>query len=228
MTSPHLIRSLAGGGLVAIVGDVLLPFVIAAMQPGYDHVSQYMSELGAPGRAGASFLSIWWIASGVLTIGLAVGLHLGTGRARLAWAGPLMVAGFGLFTGIGSGLFPCDEGCLGETFSGRMHDHLNAVGAISQLVAPGVLWLRWRKSERWWGFRSWTVAGQVALLLSFVLFMAVGEGTHGQVGSLAGLAQRLYQGSFYLWLAVVAAGLVRASSTTTSWPSVNGSSTHAE
>jgi len=210
MTSRHLVRILAIGGLVAILGDVLLPFIVAAMQPGYDHVSQYMSELGAPGRTGASLLSVWWIISGALTIGLSVGLHIGTGKTRLGWTGPLLVAGYGLFTGIGSGVFPCDEGCLGETFSGQMHDHLNAVGAISQLLAPGFLWLRWRKTERWWGFRSWTVAGQGALLLSFVLFIAIGESTHGQVGSLAGLTQRLYQGSFYLWLAIVAAGLTRA------------------
>ena len=194
---------------MACAGDVLLPFAIAAMQPGYDHVAQYMSELGAPGRQGAALISGWWIASGVLTIGVALGLHFGTGPTRAAWIGPLLVAAYGLFTGIGSGVFPCDEGCRGEGFSGQMHDHLNAVSAIAQLLAPGALWLCWRRVEQWWGYRGFSLFAQGLLVAGFALFMAVGEGTHGQPGSIAGLAQRLYQGSFYLWLAVVALGLVR-------------------
>lgn len=209
MRHPTLTRVLASGGLLAIAGDVLVPFIIAARQPGYSHLSQYMSELAAPGRPGAAYLSGWWIISGVLMMGLALALHLGTSRSRLAWTGPLLVLGYGLFTGIGSGVFPCDEGCTGQNFSGRMHDSLNAVGAMAQLAAPGMLWLRWRKTEIWWGFRGWTAAAQLVVAAACVLFLALGEGTHGQEGSMAGLTQRVYQGSFYLWLGVVAVGLFR-------------------
>lgn len=205
MISVKTIKLLAVGGLIAIAGDVFLPFAVAIQQPGYDHLTQYMSELGVPGLAGATFISWWWIVSGVLTIGLGLALHLGTRKVgRLSAAGPLLVTSYGLLVGIGSGVFPCDPGCAGENLSGKLHDTVNAVGAMAQLVAPGVCWLRWRHGERWWGFRGWTIASQVVIVMAFVLFMALGEASHEQgLESFKGLYQRLFQGTFYLWLSVV-------------------------
>lgn len=203
------LRAGAWVGLTAVFGDVALPHVIALWQPGYSHLAQYMSELAVPGKAGAQLLSAWWMASGVGFVAFAFTLHKSTSAGPAAWLGPLAIATYGIFTGVGSGAFPCDEGCVGATLSGRLHDELNAIGALTQLVAPGACWWRWRKTEEPPVFRRWTALAQGVLLLTFAAFIVMGEHTHGAPDSLAGLTQRLYQGSFYVWLSALALTLVR-------------------
>lgn len=194
-------------GIIASVGDAVFPFLVAYWQPGYDHIRQYMSELAATGRPGAALLSYWWIASGALLVLFAIGLGRETQRGALGTSlGPIAIAMYGVFTGIGSGLFPCDEGCVGLTWSGRVHDEVNAVGAMAQLVAPGLIAFRWTQTPR---LRIWSLGMQAAMVVSFLGFMVYAESTHGQPNTRAGLWQRLYQGAFYVWLIPLAVHLVR-------------------
>lgn len=209
MSSDRALRALAVGGLFAVLGDILVPFLVGSLQPGYDPVAQYMSELGVPGRRGALVLDGWWTVSGALFVGFAFAIHRLTASGMGGGLGPLAIAAFGLFTGIGSGLFPCDEGCVPRTTSGELHEMVNVVGAFAQLGAPGLCWIRWRRGE----VRLAAIA-RVALvvsLLGFALFLGLGETTHGQPGSWAGLYQRVFQGTFYAWLLTIAVELLRRS-----------------
>src|SRR5262249_55722924 len=63
---------LAACGVVAAALDVLVTAGLAALDPGYSHARQYISELGEPGRPYAAAFNAWSVAYGVLFAAFAV------------------------------------------------------------------------------------------------------------------------------------------------------------
>lgn len=103
--------------------------------PGYDHLTQYISELGATGAPTSRAVSLAFIASGVL---LAVFWLLCIG---LFPKSPLSVIGFGLsaLNGLGlmfGGVFPCDFECSLENASSAaiLHEVLGGIGYLCGVV----------------------------------------------------------------------------------------------
>lgn len=115
--------------------------------PGYDHLTQYISELGATGAATGRTVSLAFIASGVL---LAAFWLL---CARLFPKSPLSIIGFGLsaLNGLGlmfGGVFPCDFECSLESPSGPavLHDVLGGIGylcGVTGLMLVGMAARNW-------------------------------------------------------------------------------------
>lgn len=103
--------------------------------PGYDHLTQYISELGATGAPTSRAASLAFIASGVLLAAfwlLCIGLFPKS---------PLSVIGFGLsaLNGLGlmsGGVFPCDFECSLEnaTSAAVLHEVLGGVGYLCGVV----------------------------------------------------------------------------------------------
>jgi hypothetical membrane protein len=113
--------------LAAIAGGVAYP--------GYNHLTQYISELGATGATTGQAVSGAFMASGVL---LAVFWLLCIG---LFPKSPLSVIGFGLsaLNGLGlmfGGVFPCDFECSleGASSTAVLHDVLGGIGYLCGVV----------------------------------------------------------------------------------------------
>ena len=120
--------------------------------PGYDHLTQYISELGATGAVTGRGVSMAFIASGVL---LAAFWLL---CAILFPRGPLSITGFGLsaLNGLGlmfGGVFPCDFECSLEnaSTSAVLHDVLGGIGYLCGVVG---LMLVGMAARRWPGGRN--------------------------------------------------------------------------
>ncbi|WP_426028402.1 DUF998 domain-containing protein [Brevundimonas sp. TWP2-3-4b2] len=103
--------------------------------PGYNHLTQYISELGATGATTGRAVSLAFITSGVL---LAAFWLL---CAQLFPKGPLSIIGFGLsaLNGLGltlGGVFPCDFECSLENASSTaiLHDVFGGVGYLCGVV----------------------------------------------------------------------------------------------
>ncbi len=79
--------------------------------------------------------------TGLLTIGLAIGIHLGLAKSKGSFAGPLLlgILGGSLFL---SGFFPCAEGCQPTTFSSKVHGIVGLPGLFGFLFAPFFVWRR--------------------------------------------------------------------------------------
>ncbi|MBL7140341.1 MAG: DUF998 domain-containing protein, partial [Planctomycetes bacterium] len=56
----------AVGGLAACVGEFAVPFILGRFYPGYSHLRNVLSELGAPGSPVAVWMNLWWCVFGVL------------------------------------------------------------------------------------------------------------------------------------------------------------------
>ena len=141
---------------------------------GYDHVSQYISELGATGAPQGWQVS--WL--GFFPIGLLI-----CAFAVCAWkAAPSSVLSALGFVGVflfsigyvGSAFYPCDYGCRSEdpSFSQVMHELLGLPG---YMLAPLILLLL--------GIAAWSWPGGVWLsLLSFLVAARALVGLGGLIG----------------------------------------------
>ena len=141
-----------------------------------------------------------FLALGALTLAFSAGLHRGIDGGRGSPLGPALVAVFGACT-IGSGLFRCDPGCGGASLSNTLHTVITHAGLGALVLATLLLPFRLARDGRWRDLRpySWLTG-----LGATAIFAAGFERFGG-----AGLGQRLFIGLLFLWLAVMAARLLR-------------------
>lgn len=199
-------RSLIRAGLFCGVLAPLLwaatIIVVGELRPGFDHVGQYISELGERGSPHAGFMRYGgFVASGLLHIAYAAAFYATlvrlTGRQRLS----LLVAALIVLNGlgrIGAGLFACAPGCAApDVFEQRLHS-LSATVAFLAIAAAALLGgLLFRHARDLRGLAPYSLATGIAGLLFLGLMSA------GEVGRV-GLHERLASGVLSLWILLTA------------------------
>jgi hypothetical membrane protein len=113
--------------------------------PGYDHLRQYISELGATGAPTGGAVSLAFMASGILLTAFWMICAVLFRDSRLAVFGFGLSAlnGLGLFFG---GVFQCDFECslASPSREAILHDVLGGVGYLCGIVGVLVVGLAWR------------------------------------------------------------------------------------
>ncbi len=206
-------RVLALLGIFAATLDMLFILLVGLLRTDYDSISSSISLLGVRGTPYAVVISIWWFFYGIMLVCFSVGLLRSMRKDNaLRWIGPVLIAIFGVFDGIGTAVFPCDPGCAGLTFVSKMHVLVSAVGISALAVAPFFCALGWRGDPRWSRMRKFSGIVQVAavLMLLILLFSRV-NGVADFLNAYRGLLQRLLYGLYYLWLVPVGIHLYRLS-----------------
>jgi hypothetical membrane protein len=193
-------RWLAGAAaitsLVALGIVVLMTVLAGAATPGYSHLSQFISELGARGAptewvvrlagflpAGVLLLAFCGLAYRALPLSRSTSLALG-GLAVYA-AGYLVAAAF-----------PCDLGCRPPHPSPSQRIH-NLVGMLGYLLAPASLFVLARAARAWPAARALTLAGYGAAALALL-----GLFTLNPAAPTVGLSQRLLEAAVLGWAAL--------------------------
>ena len=75
---PHEKKLLALCGIAGPIIFALVVLILASLTPGYSHVADYMSELGATGAPYALFMNtLGFFLLGIMMIAFALGLHHG-------------------------------------------------------------------------------------------------------------------------------------------------------
>ncbi|WP_420472067.1 DUF998 domain-containing protein [Brevundimonas sp. FT23042] len=177
-------------------------FAGSAVYPDYDHLRQFISELGADGALTGPLVSLAFIVSGaLLTVfwGLCAVLFPRT---------PLFVIGFGLsaLNGLGlmfGGVFPCDFECApgGLTLSGRLHEILGGVGYLAGVVGVFLTGLAARQQP---ALRGLFVLSLLCGLPALAVVWFVQPWFHW-----LGIAQRILETAFAVWAVAVAFSLRR-------------------
>lgn len=191
-------------GLVAPVLWAAVIVVAGELRPGFDHVSQYISELGERGSTTESFMRYaGFVASGLMHIGFAAAFHARVARfvdhPRLTLLVAVLIALNGLGR-IGAGFFPCEPGCAAPDVLGQRLHGLSATMAFLAMVAATLLataLFRGERRLRWLG--PYSLASGCAGLL-FLTLMSASEATHFRTG----LHERLASGVLTLWVFVTA------------------------
>lgn len=199
----RILRLFSLGGLAGPLLFILAVILSAALRPGYDHVSQLISELGETGGSTAQLMTyLGFYPTGILILLFSVSCFAAIRRNLLSLAGAVLVA-FASLAIILAGIFPCDVGCAMEDPSTDQILHTAAaMGAFLAMIVASILWsLRFRTLDHWRGLWIYSlVTGMVAFVL-LVAFVMLSE------SQIAGLVQKLLVLVLFIWLMVFAARL---------------------
>lgn len=199
MESNFMQKWLAICGMVGVIWFSLMWIILGAMWPGYNHVTQYVSELGSAG----SPVSLLWNLLGFFTFGVLMvifsyGLYLGTG-ARLG-SFLMTLSGVGWFI---VAIFPTEPGTM--SFNEQMHLIGFLIISFSANLSMFTLSRSFRLDERWrslWGYSL--VTGIIALII-LILLMS------GALIAIIGLVQRIWGFTVSQWIFITAFKVFRLS-----------------
>lgn len=190
-------------GLAGLILMVVMVVLAGALTPGYSHVAQYISELGARGAPQeVLFRLAGFMPTGVLLLAFCLFAHRALPRSRgttLALIGlAVYAAGY-----LVAAAFPCDFGCrpAKPSTSQLIHD---LGGGIGYLLAPACLLTLARAARDWPGAGRMVIAGHAAAALALV-----GLFTLESTSPAAGLSQRLLEVAVLGWSAMCGAYLAR-------------------
>jgi hypothetical membrane protein len=178
--------------LVASVGGGLI-------YPGYNHLTQYISELGASGATTGPAVSLAFIASGVLLALFWLSAITQFPRKPLTVVGFCLSAlnGLGLMFG---GVFPCDFECslTGASASAVLHDVLGGLGYLCGIAGAALIAI---SARGWAQHRHLYGLGIACVIPAAVAVWAIHPGY-----PWFGVAQRVVE----LGLGVFAVGVILA------------------
>jgi hypothetical protein len=175
---------------------VVTLFVVwaAALTPGYSHLSQFISELGATGARYELLVRFaGFLPAGLLLLAFCVLAFTAIPRSRSV---SLSLFGLALYAGgyLVAAAFPCDAGCRPAEPSTSQLIH-NAGGLVGYLVAPLFLFTLARAARSWPGASGLAAAGYVAsfIALGAVLTLSPSSGA-------VGLSQRALEFAVLGWV----------------------------
>ncbi|WP_161867879.1 DUF998 domain-containing protein [Pseudomonas yangonensis] len=196
---------------------VLIPFwlffgvlLTALAYPGYSHLDQAMSQLGAQGAPTQGF-SAWLnnLPLGVFFVLFAVGVMRQVRGSRLALFSAVLILVHGLAS-FATGYFACDQGCAPAqpSLSQQMHNLAGLLMFLS-LTLASLLW--GFLSSRLLGSRVFGLfsLGCTVLAVATVVLMARAV----EAGQWFGLYQRINYGISVIWVAGLALMLWRGRAT---------------
>ncbi len=193
------LRWLSLCGIVAPPVDAAVNALVAAAQPHYDFVRDYVSSLAAADRPGSAVLCALWAAFPLVFGPFAVAVYAGLRGHRFGRIPPALLLCFSLFLGL-CGIFRFDPTDPDLTLSSRTHMIVSTLASAVLFPTPFCLWLATRRDPRWQGVRRFSLLLQaVGLMAGFLLALAYFE-----VLSLGGLAERGYWAVYYVWIVGVA------------------------
>jgi len=199
-------RCLLTCGLLIPFWLLLGVWLTARAYPGYDHLQQAMSQLGAAGAPThhwSPLLNNFPLA--VLFALFAWGLARCWQGSKLAMASAALILLHGVGS-LGTGWFPCDQGCTPAqpSLSQQLHN-LSGLLMFLSLTLASALWVRLGK--RLSGSRALGWFSLVCLIAAVVTVVLMAQAA--QSGQLFGLYQRLNYGVSVIWIAGLALGSLR-------------------
>ncbi|RIA21188.1 putative membrane protein [Ectopseudomonas oleovorans] len=202
-------RMLLGVGVLIPLWLFFGVLLTALAYPGYSHLDQAMSQLGAQGSPTQGFSA--WVNNlplGVLFVLFAVGVMRQVRGSRLASFSALLIFVHGLAS-FATGYFPCDQGCAPAqpSFSQQMHNLAGLVMFLS-LTLASLLW--GFLSKRLLGSRGFGLFSLACSVLAVVTVVLMAQAV--EAGHSFGLYQRINYGISVIWVAGLALMLWRGRS----------------
>ncbi len=190
-----------GLAICGIIGPILFTIVLITLgflQPGYNHITQYMSEFGAIDAPFAYIMNTVGIPLlGLLIIAFAFALNKDINNGNGSKIGPLLlvVSGVSFFS---CGIFRCDPGCIPISTIGFLHSYVCSIALFSLIFAPFFMFHRLTSDDRWHNYQYYSLTiGIVALFLGILFKLS-------SFGDLVGLFQRIIFGVPLLWVEIMA------------------------
>jgi hypothetical membrane protein len=171
--------------------------IVGSLRPDYNHVNQFMSELGETSGHFAwvmNYFGFMLSAGLVLIFVLAFRTLLPRTALNLIGTSLLVVFAISMFL---AGVFSCDVGCppSERSVDQKLHD-LFSILAFPAFTAGVFTW--GLSLSRIAGWRRFGIYSLVTASLSLLLLVAMVQSEASREGT--GMYQRLYLGVLFLWL----------------------------
>ena len=193
---------------------VLAVFIIiaASLTPGYSHLSETVSQLGAQGRPHPEVMSTGFIILGLLGSGFAFGLYrrLDQGIGAKVALILLVICGVG---SILTGIFQEDSKAIGavENLEGSLHSIFARTAVIGLLGGMLAFARVVHRNPSWRGFTQFSLAVVALNLLISLLFLL------GPFVTVEGVLQRSLHTISLIWIGAVSFRGLRAPRATKLW-----------
>lgn len=199
-------------GLLTILLDVVLIVGMGIITPKYNPLRQYISELGSNINPNAWLINFWWSIYSFLMLTFTYGLYLIIKKNKYGWLGPLLLCLDFIGNGLLSGIFKCDIGCHGSSFSNISHYIFSAIGTIAATFAPLGLYFGIHKDPRWKLFKRRLISLAMILIVSF-LIMSYFElfVLFSYSFAFSGMTQRIHTVIYYWFLLQISGQMLKIS-----------------
>ena len=192
--------------IIAVVGEMLIPFFLAPLYKGYSHSTMAISALGSKGSPVRLLFNLWMLTAGVLFLLSIPGIYDVYGKASKALS--IVTVVFLAIFAIGACIFTCFFSVNASkdvvTVASQIHGAGSAIGFMLMLFVPLLLAILSFKM----GDKVTGIIGMVSFVLAlafFVLFvMADKPEFQNTVIAKEGLWQRLNLLFMYLPLFYIA------------------------
>lgn len=170
--------------------------VAGALRPDYNHLDQFISELGATGTPYAGLMNYaGFVPMGLLFLGFAVSTRSLLPRTPLSILGTVLLVLFAL-GGTTAGLASCDLGCPQGSGSVAhvIHNTVSPLAFVAFILASAVLGVHFRRVPEWQPFWLYSIATS-AVASAFMIAMVASLESR----ELTGLWQRLLLATLFAW-----------------------------
>ncbi len=194
--------------MAGIVGPAIYAVVLVSLgllEPGYDPISQSMSELGAVDAPYAIVMNtLGFPLLGVFFMIFAVGVNRGISGGEGTRIGPFLMIISGVFL-ILTGVFPCDSGCVDVTVIGGLHSLFATLAALTMIPVPLAIVPRVYGDASWRSYVwfCWFTTIVTSIVSVFYMFESL--------EAFTGLLQRLAVAFPLVWAEVTAFKILRGS-----------------
>lgn len=191
--------------IAVCIGEFIALFVLGSFYPGFNHLKDTMSSLGASNSPVSNEISTWWLIMGLLFIFFATGLRKAFSEKGLyskiaSWL--IILYGFG--EGIGSGAFKADHIANSLKISAVIHDILGGIGVTAVLILPLIMQKVITKNEMPVFYRMSKIVF-IAGIVTVGLFLFRYSSDENNFFTLyKGLWQRLFMLNTYLYFSTIA------------------------
>ena len=182
--------------IVSALAIAVLAIVGAIKTPGYSHLSQYLSELGATGAPQEIPVRFaGFLPAGIALLLFSLVAYFSLPRSRTTTLSLLGLALYALGY-VAAAIFPCDPGCRPAVPSMSQAIH-NAVGLLGYVVAPLFLFLLARSARTWPGAAWVSRIGFIASAVALLGLLTLSPGS-----PLVGVSQRAIEAAVLTWSVV--------------------------
>lgn len=191
-------KILALSGIIGPLLFVLNIFVIGFFHPNYNHITQYMSELGAINAPYAIIINSGFVFGGLLIIFFSYIIFLEFNQKQTIFSiiGSILIFISGL-SFLLIGFFPCDPNCVNVSTIGIIHAYLSDSAELSLIISPIFLIKKFKEIKIWNSVFLYSILSIIFGIIFFIVYKSNIYLNH------VGLFQRISFGIPLIWLIII-------------------------
>ena len=186
-------------GIIAPLLFTIQLIIIGYYHPNYNHIIQYMSELGAVNAPYANIKNTGLSIIGILIIFFSFGMYIELNdkktKATILGSSLVFISGVSFLL---LGFFPCDPDCINFTTIGTIHGYLAITAQFPLIIAPYFLLSNLKLNKKWHDLYYYSIISIILGVTSFAIYKSYFF--EGYVG----LLQRISFGIPILWVEIIA------------------------